>query len=542
MLVLTGLVAVCLSTGCKRLSRQGQPCVSTDNCALGLDCYADHCHRPTDQMAAALPFTVRGLEMRKVAPKSKGELPPYLIELARGIGGPIKVDLYTSRTLPDLVKPPGGQGEFAAKEAAKRLGLTVAALAKEVEGFSLGRKVRGSEADAQQLGLQAVRGETGVPIVVAAVLRAGPRREVVPVVRGPEMVDHALASAFWRLSSRARGPLKIGLICAGGAFCPRVDPQPSPPAGGTWPETIALSLRAVYDPFDQVRVEVLRELREAGLEGVPVFPGRPVPADVNVFILLGAIQPVDGNVVSWLEEQSSKGSGVIIAAPGARFVASSGRLSVVEYGESKLLNGLGIRHADQLLVDRAGLTPYRVPSRTGNPEAGLPLVAEIARTDGLHDAIAGLTGLSLPLTGSFELTDESRSTPIAWSRNAVSNATLPADGTTAGLNDAAPPQAAGRPRVLAVAAGGRREGRTVAVASGLGVVSMSAAQLIEKLDLNPEGKDADLTRRLSPYALAARSYRNTHRANRSVRLGTFRLLERLAYWVSAPEAIRLLEP
>ncbi|MGB0591234.1 MAG: hypothetical protein ACPGU1_16275 [Myxococcota bacterium] len=542
---LMSCVAVALfSSSCVQLERQGGPCSSDSDCAMGLSCKEMRCRSAADTPAPGLEPVMQGLRRAatKEAPRERDDVPPTLLEAVRTLGDGVEIDIYTNRHQPALVTLQGGV-EYEAEAAAERLIKRVTGLAMEVPSVRLGKRMALSEERAVQERLHILRTETGVPIFVGAVVRLGVRREVIPAIRSAAHVDHALAAGLWRLHAKKEGRLRVGFVCTGGAFCPRVEPKPKAPGGADWGDEMVTALNDVFAPFDEVRQELMTELGENGIQPLALIAKQPVPDSVDVVALVGATQPLDSETRAWLLALKKQGKGVVMLLPGARMVASTGKLMSIEAGHAELLADLGLRRTDALLADRASLAKFKAPDRGATIGDLLPLVAEVARTSPFHPTVAGLYGLSLPFASTLQSTSPEGDTALAWSRPGVSPVTLPSVATNTALDSSAPPQPQGQERSIAVALEKSGEGRAVVIGSSLAIVSMSAPELIKNLDRQAlSSQQVEFVRRLLPFAAAARAYRSTHRGNRALRSSTLRFLEQVAYWVAEPAKIRELAP
>jgi len=478
----------------------------------------------------------------KEAPRERDDIPPALLEAVRTLGEGVEIDIYTNRHQPAMVTLQGGI-QYEAEASAARLIKRVTSLAMEVPGLRLGKRMALSEERAVQEGLHILRTEAGVPIFVGAVARLGVRREVIPAIRSAADVDHALAAGLWRLHAKKEGRLRVGFVCADGAFCPRVEPKPKAPNGEDWGEEMVIALNDVYAPFDEVRQELMTELGEHGIQPLALIAKQPVPDTVDVVALVGATQALDSETKAWLLALKKQGKGIVMLLPGARMVASTGKLTAIEGGHAELLKAFGIRRTDALLADRASLAKYKAPDRGANVGDLLPLVAEVARTAPFHGTVAGLYGLSLPFASTLQPISTKDGEILAWSRPGVSPVALPSVATNTALNASAPPQQQGEERGIAVSLDGDNEGRVAVIGSSLAIVSMSAPELIRKLDRAAlSSQQVEFVRRLGPFGSAARAYRSAHRGNRALRTSTLRFLEQVAYWVAEPAKVRELAP
>ena len=543
-LALALLLLAFSTSACVQLERQGGPCSSDSDCAVGLSCKEMRCRSASDKPAPGLQEGMGELRRSaaKEAPRERDDVPPALLEVVRALGEGVEIDIFTNRHLPATVTLQGGV-EYGAEGAAERLIKRVTNLAMEEKGVRLGKRMAISEEQAVQERLHILRTETGVPIFIGAVIRVGVRREVVPVVRDAADVDHALAAGFWRLHAKKQGRLRVGFVCTAGAFCPRVEPKPKAPGGADWGEEMVIALNDVFEPFDEVRQELTTELTESGVQPLALIAKQPVPSSVDVVALVGATQALDGETLSWLLELRAQGRGVVMLLPGARMVASTGKLAAIETGHAELLAKLGLRRTDALLADRASLAKFKAPDRSATIGDLLPLVAEVARTSLFHRTVTGLYGLSLPFASTLQTTRQEGLTALAWSRPGVSSVVLPSAATNTALAQNAPPQQQGGERSMAFALEEAKAGRVVVVASSLAMVSMSAMELIKNIDPKAfAGPQTELVRRLLPFGAAARAYRSTHRGNRALRSSTLPFFEQLAYWVAEPEKIRSLRP
>ncbi|MDP6946025.1 MAG: EB domain-containing protein, partial [Myxococcota bacterium] len=384
-----------LSTvGCVQLERQGGPCSSDGDCSMGLTCRHMRCRSPSDSPEPGLTPVMDGL--RKSAsrepPRERDDAPPELLQAARAIGGEVRIDVFTNRHLPERVKLMGGR-EYQAAATAERLVKRISGLAIEIPGLSLGKRMGVSEEQAVQERLHVLRSDTGVPLFVGAVVRVGVRREVIPSFAGPEAIDHALAAGLWRLHARKQGRLRVGFICTGGAFCPRIEPKPKRRSGDDWPDNIATALSEVFGPFDEIRAESMAEFQEHGIQPLAIMALQPIPEHVDVLALVVPSQPLATETQEWLLGLRNAGRGLILLLPGARMMASRHKLAAIDTGHAALLTGLGLRRVDPLLADRASLAKFKAPDRVGADGDLLPLVAEISRISAFHGAVTGRYGL-----------------------------------------------------------------------------------------------------------------------------------------------------
>jgi hypothetical protein len=541
---LMSCLAFALFSGCVQLERQGGPCSTDGDCAMGLVCKDMRCRNSADQPAPGLEPVMQGLRRAatKEAPRERDDIPPTLLEVVKALGEGVEIDIYTNRHQPALVTLQGGV-QYEAEATAARLVKRVTNLAMEVPGVRLGKRMALSEERAVQERLHILRTEAGVPVFVGAVVRLGVRREVIPSIRSAAHVDHALAAGLWRLHAKKEGRLRVGFVCTDGAFCPRVEPKPKAPRGVDWGEEMVIALNDVYAPFDEVRQELMTELSENGIQPLALIAKQPVPDSVGVVALVGATQALDSETRAWLLELKKQGKGLVLLLPGARIVASTGKLVAIEAGHVELLGSLGLRRTDALLADRASLVKFKSPDRGAMIGDLLPLVAEVARTALFHGTVAGLYGLSLPFASTLQALSPQGAVTLAWSRPGVSPVTLPSVATNAALEASAPPQPQGEERSIAVAVEQPDEGRAVVVASSLAIVSMSAPELIKNLDRAAlSSEQVAFVKRLGPFGPAARAYRSAHRGNRVLRASTLRFLEQVAYWVAEPAKVRGLAP
>ncbi|MGM0576339.1 MAG: hypothetical protein ACQEXJ_11465 [Myxococcota bacterium] len=534
-------VAVSMS-GCERRSRTGEPCASAGECAWGLECAGGYCHRPGDPAARGVEPAVVTLPRAEEAPRAKVTTPPDVLAVARQVPADVEIGLYTSRHLPETVRKADGT-VCRPDDAARELARQVSALAARVPGITLGERAKIVHTEAARLGLPVLRGEEAVPVVVGATLEAGGARTVIPLVRHPDAVPYELAAALWRLARQAGDGLRVGLACVGEAFCPLSAPVPPPEGRAEWSEPVAEALRGVEAPFETIRARTLQALRDVGIEAVAVRRGEPLPDDLDAMALAAPQAPLAPEEIAWLRSIPGEGVGLVTLLPGARLKASSRRLVALETGEAGLLEPVGLRRDAALLVDRGALRPLRVPV-PGRDAVRLPLTAEADELVSTHGAVGGLSEITLPLAGSFEVQPTGSATPLAFSRPTASPARLPCDASEAALDDHAPIRPAGSPRALAAAISpGVQGGREVILGSALGLVSMSAPKLVENL-LSGERppRELDLVRRLAPYAEAAEAYHDVFRENRTLREEALQILARATYWVATPVEIRRLAP
>ncbi len=532
-----------LASGCEPLGRPGAPCATTDTCAWGLVCVDEHCHRPDDEVVVGISPFMRDLPRRGEPPKGKGDVPPLLIELALRSEGGIEIELLTSRVLPETVQTEELLVQPA--KAVKRFEARVKGLSQQVSGVKLSISGAVQEAAARSRGVGVLRSDTGAVVIAGARLAAGDVEVTIPFLGDPALVDGELGAALWQLDLARSGRLRVGVLCAANAFCPTKETPPKPP-GGEWPAPVAAGFEAVYAPFDSIRTELIEEFREAGLEPVAVTPGGSLPEGVNLLVLAAPLAAVSAETVAWLDALRARGVGLLVLLAGARFVASAGKLVVVDSGGDALLERLGVSFDEPLLADRAALIPFRAPNKLSPTSLPLPLAAEVFKVEAAHGAVSGLSGLVLPLAGSLTTGGGSANqvapVPVLRSRLAVSPVALPSEASQEALQRTAPATGAGNSRVLAVAgAPSSSGGRVIVVGSALGVESMSASTLLESLQLTTDAvrsNPASLLRRLAPYAVASQAYLDTLRANRALRLRVFKLLTRLVRWVGVPPRVR----
>ena len=542
-LALSLTLSALLMPSCVQLERQGGPCSSASDCAMGLTCEEMRCRSSADKPAPGLAPGMQALRRSaaKEAPRERDDIPPALLELARTLGEGVEIDIYTNRHLPPSVTLQGGV-DYAAKATSERFIERVTNLAMEVPGVRLGKRMAISEEQAIQERLHVMRTETGVATFIGGVVRLGVRREAIPVVQSAAHVDYALAAGLWRLHAKKQGRLRIGFVCTAGAFCPRIEPKPKAPGGGDWGEEMVIALNDIFEPFDEVRQELTSELTEKGIQPLALIARQPVPESVDVIALVGATQALDSETKEWLLKLRAEGRGVVMLLPGARMVASTGKLAAIDTGHAELLAALGLRRTDALLADRASLAKFKAPDRSATIGDLLPLVPEVARSALFHPTVSGLHRLSLPFAGTLQATKPEGISALAWSRPGVSAVTLPSVGSNAALEVSAPPQQPGGERSMAFVVEENNAGRVVVVASSLAIVSMSAMELIKNLDQKKlAANQTEFVRRLLPFGNAAKAYRSTHRGNRALRTSTLPFLEQLAYWVSEPEKVRDLD-
>ena len=538
---LLGLSLALCVTACEPRGRPGARCAEAADCAWGLVCVDEHCHHTDDRPAHGVRGVIRALPRRDAPPRSEGDVPPLLIEFALRANKGVLVEVLTGPVLPDVlaVDP---RNSVSPGLAVARFAERVEALAKQVSGVKLRRSDDLGERDARAIGLGVLRTGKGAPVIAGVRLSAGEQRHIVPILTDPAAADRELGAALWALDLRRQGRLPVGFVCAGGAFCPRSVALPAAP-GGAWPAPVEEAFRAVYAPFDDIRRDLLAELSDLGLQPVAVDPGAPPPPQVHVLVLAAPLAAVSAETVRWLADARASGTAVITLLGGARFVASASKVAAVEAGATALLAPLQLTVGEALLADRAALVPFRAPSRLSTSAVPLPLAAEVFRVADDHPAVAGLRGLVLPLSGSLEIPRNSTARALLMSRPAVSPVALPTDASTGALERSAPVTAAALSRVLAATvAASAGAGPAVVVASGLGVESMSAQELLANLQLDGEAASspANLLRRLGPYAVAATAYLDTLRANRALRARSLALLRRLIEWSAVPARIRAI--
>jgi len=500
------------------------------------------CRSERDDLVPGLKPVMHDLRVAaaKEPPRERDEVPETLLDIARALGEDVRIDVYTNRHLPESAILQGGD-RYQAAATADRLVKRVTDLAAEVPTLRLGQRIGVSEEKAVQERLHVLRTDLGVPVFVGAVLHVGIRQEVIAAVSRPADVDHVLANGLWRLHAKKQGRLRVGFICAAGAFCPRVEQKPRRPGGGDWADETLAALNEVYNPFDEIRLEMMTELQEGGIQPLAVIANQPIPEHVRVLALAVPTQPINSETLAWMLQARQAGAGLILLLPGARMVASNGRLSEIETGHAGLLAALGIRRTDALLADRASLAKFKAPDRGGSVGDLLPLVAEVARTAPFHGTVTGLFDLSLPFASALEATGAGP-LPLAWSRPGVSPVSLPAGAANAALDSAAPPQPRGDERIIAMAIDEPNLGRAAVVGSSLAYVSMSAPELLKSFDWAGLAKSGgEFQGRLASFASAARSYRSTHRGNRALRGSTLRFFEQMAYWAAEPESVQELK-
>ncbi|MCB9786561.1 MAG: hypothetical protein H6744_07685 [Deltaproteobacteria bacterium] len=529
--------ALSLGAACQRLGRTGEPCRTRDDCAFGLLCEVQHCHRPGDPSAVGLQPMLFRLPHAETPPREMETISEAVQRAAREVGTPVTADVFTSRVLPQKLVSASGV-HYQPELAARRLSSAVAALAREVDGFALGRKVTLSGSEAAAQGMVAVKNETDIPIVVGAALRSADRREAVPLIMDPNRVDYALAAGLWRLQQRISTRTHIAFVCVAGSFCPVAVPL-EPPRKGAWSDGALARIREVEALFTERREAIVAALRAQGLEPLAMQPRDGIPPDAVAVVLAGPLHPLSDADVSWLRSLRESNRGLVVLLPGARQVASSQRFAAVEADDAPLLDALGLKAEHGLLVDRSARTTFKVPRPGDGMPQPLPLAVEAVDIAEEHDATAGLTELSLPLARSFVAPQSPERTVLYWGRAATSAVRLPVDASAAAVEAAAPAVVATTRRALAVAIDARRGGRTVVIGSDLGLESMSAEQLLEKLLAEPP---ADLETALAGYVAAAKAYVDAGTASADLRARAVRALHSAVLWVGVPREIQELIP
>ncbi|MEZ4264769.1 MAG: hypothetical protein R3F39_00205 [Myxococcota bacterium] len=420
--------------------------------------------------------------------------------------------------------------------ASRRLSSAVAALAREVNGFSLGRKVTLAGAEAAAQGMVAVKNETDIPIIVGAAFRAAEKREAVPVILHPDRVDYALAAGLWRLKQRTAGRTAVAFVCVSGSFCPTVQPL-MPSRKGAWSDGATAKIREVEALFGERRAAIVASLRAQGIEPLAMQPRDGVPPDAVAVVLAGPLQALSDADVQWFQSLREANVGFIGLLPGARQVASSQRFAAVEGDDRPLLDVFGIAPEHALLTDRATRADFLVPG-DGAPTR-LPLAIEAVDIAEEHEATAGLSELTLPVVRSFVTTPSVERAVLFWARAAASAVKLPAEATASGIEAATEQVVATTRRALAVAIDARRGGRAVIIGSDLGLESMSAEQLLQKLLADPP---ADLEAALTGYVAAARAYVAAGKASSELSDRSLRAFHAAVHWVGVPRVIQDLIP
>jgi hypothetical protein len=534
--LLAALVVLALSPACTRRARTSERCRVQADCAIGLLCEVHYCHRPGDPSATGLRPMMVGLPRPSQPPREMETISEAVQAAAREVGSPVTADIFTSRLIPGRLVAADGQA-YQPELAARRLSSAVAALARDVEGFSLGRKVSlaGTEAAAQ--GMVAVKNETDIPIIVGAALRAAERREPIPLILHPDRVDYALAAGLWRLKQRVKGRTSVAFVCVAGSFCPVAQPL-QPPRKGAWSDAATAKIREVEGLFDERRASIVEALRAQNIEPLAMQPRDGVPPDAVAVVLAGPLAALSEADVKWFASLRESNVGFVALLPGARQVASSSRFAAVEGDDKALLEVFGLAPEHPLLMDSATRADFLVPAADGLPMA-LPLAIEAVDIAEQHDATAGLTELSLPVVRSFVVAPSIERTVLFWARAASSAVNLPAEATPQSISAAAEQVVATTRRALAVAIDARRGGRAVVIGSDLGLESMSAEQLLQKLLLDPP---ADLESALTGYVAAARAYVAAGKASAGLSSKALRSLHSAVHWVGVPRGIQELIP
>jgi hypothetical protein len=535
LLVLAALVLT--QPACERRARTSERCRVQADCAVGLLCEVRHCHRPGDPSAIGLRPMMVGLPRPAQAPREMETISEIVQAAAREVGSPVTADIFTSRLIPERMVAKDGN-TYQPEMASRRLSSAVAALARDVEGFSLGRKVTlaGSEAAAQ--GLVAVKNETDIPIIVGAAFRAAERREPVPVILDANHVDYALAAGLWRLKRRVAGETRVAFLCVAGSFCPDAKPL-APAKKGAWSEGATARIREVEALFDQQRESIVGALRAEGIVALAMLPRGGVPPDAAAVVLAGPLSLLSAEDVAWVHGLRESNVGFIGLLPGARQVASSGRFAAVEGDDRELLAAYGISAEHALLTDKATRADFSVPGPGDSPPQALPLAIEAVDIAAAHEATGTLGQLALPLARSFSVPPGAERTVLYWARAAASAVKLPAAATAQGIDDATETVVATTRRALAVAIDARRGGRAVIIGSDLGLESMSAEQLLGKLLAEPP---EDLEAALAGYVAAAKAYVAAGEAAAPLRNKALRALHGAVHWVGVPRDIRELIP
>ncbi len=535
-MLLAASVVLALSAGCTRRARTGEPCRVQSDCAIGLLCEVHHCHRPGDPSAAGMQPMMVALPRPAQPPREMETISEAVQAAARDVGSPVTADIFTSRLIPERMVAADGQA-YQPELAARRLSSAVAALARDVDGFSLGRKVTLASTEAAAHGMVAVKNETDIPIIVGAALRAAERREAIPLILHPNRVDYALAAGLWRLKQRIKGKTPVAFVCVAGSFCPVVQPL-EPPRKGAWSDAATAKIREVEGLFSERRASIVEALRAQSIEPLAMRPRDGVPPDAVAVVLAGPLAALSEADVAWFASLRESNVGFIALLPGARQVASSGRFDAVEGDDTPLLDALGLASEHALLMDSATRADFLVPAADGLPMA-LPLAIEAVDIAEQHDATAGVSELSLPVVRSFVVAPSAARTVLYWARAASSAVKLPAEATPKGIADAAEQVVATTRRALAVAIDARRGGRAVVIGSDLGLESMSAEQLLEKLLADPP---ADLEAALTGYVVAARAYVAAGKASSALSGRALRALHSAVHWVGVPRGIQDLIP
>lgn len=530
-----------LVVGCSPRARHGAKCGATDECAWGLSCVENTCHRADDGSALGLSTIMARLPVRKGAPSKDRVAPQALVELLIKVDGPVVVDLFESSPLPtNATLRDGREIEPAAAATAMRDQLLLLRLA--VPSLTVNEPRSVNTIIAERLGFQAIQSSEGVPIVVGAQLRAGDQQQIISFLSKPGEAAYALGHAFWSLDNAQRDGIYLGFACVAGAYCPDAPELPRAARDGDWPEAVQAALDRIQQPFEMYRQELSQDLAGMGLHAVAIRPDAPVPEGVSVVVLAAPQETLEDDVLAWISDLGRGGTGLVALAPGSRHKVTTMELVSVGGEEGALLSMWGVQREHALLVDRAALLPYRVPGARNGASSNLPLAVEISNVDVLHPAVAGLVGQLLPLTGSFGVPKTSPGTVLAYSRAAATPALLPSDATEAAIGEAAPPQPGKGGRAIIVTREGDA-GRQVVIGSDLGVVSMSAAHLLRKLDLPSRASrssQADLVGDLGPYQRAADAYYKASTVNRALRRGALRVLRSTATWVAETERVRSL--
>lgn len=536
VVLLAAAVLLALSPGCTRRARTTERCRVDTDCAIGLLCEVHHCHRPGDPSATGLRPMMVGVPHAAKPPREMETISEVVQAAAREVGSPVTADIFTSRLIPERMVAADGQA-YQPELAARRLSSAVAALAREVDGFALGRKVSlgGTEAAAQ--GMVAVKNETDIPIIVGASLRAAERREVIPLILQPDRVDYALAAGLWRLKQRTKGRTAVAFVCVAGSFCPVAQPL-QPPRKGAWSDVATAKIREVEALFDERRTAIVEALRAQNIEPLAMQPRDGVPPDAVAVVLAGPLAGLSDADLQWFASLRDSNVGFIALLPGARQVASSSRFDAVEGDDKPLLDLFGLAPEHALLMDGATRADFLVPGADGLPMA-LPLAIEAVDIAEQHDATAGVTELALPVVRSFVVAPSVERTVLYWARAASSAVNLPADATPQAVAAAAEQVVATTRRALAVAIDARRGGRAVVIGSDLGLESMSAKQLLEKLLADPP---ADLESALTGYVAAARAYVTAGKTSSGLSGKALRALHAAVHWVGVPRGIQDLIP
>ena len=352
----------------------------------------------------------------------------------------LEVHVYVSPDLPD--ERPAGEGRLLSFRA---IGRRLVAVLGTYERAAEGRMklhvvtedvVRQGEAAGLELletrppgADPAVLPAPGRHVLGATFARAG-RTEVLPLVRTARHLEYEISRRLLRLARAPDGPPRptIGILCGRGGVCPFPARAPVLSAeaaqalerSGGAAAAFAGFVLQLQEQIDQTNAEILSGvLTRPGFRVQPVWPERPIPAEVDALVLWGLRASLPARTLYEVDQFLLSGRPVLALL--GRFDARIGELD--EAGEASvsgttpiesnvfdLLSHHGVHVNEALLMEprdhfeirlTVTTTAGRVPF-TQVRERGYPLLPSFGNLERRCPLVADMDRVGLPYVSAID--------------------------------------------------------------------------------------------------------------------------------------------